>query len=448
MQNTDTMTKSSRLAGFYKLSLEERIEGVSRWAALTQDEIAVLRGAAGLDPARADQMIENVIGLHNLPLGIATNFVVNGRDVLVPMAIEEPSVVAGASFAAKLARAGGGFRAITTTPEMIGQLQVLDVTDPWSTRFDLLAARDELLALADATDPVIVKLGGGARDLDVRVLEQTPAGPMLVVHLIFDCRDAMGANAVNTACEALAPRVEALTGGRVVLRILSNLADRRLARARCTVPVEALAFGDFSGGQVAQGIVEAWAFAAADPYRAATHNKGIMNGVDAVVIATGNDWRAIEAGAHAYAARSGRYTSLSTWARDAEGHLVGTLEMPLAVGTVGGATRVHPTAQVALKILGVRTARELAETTAAVGLAQNLAALRALATEGIQRGHMRLHARQVAIAAGAVGEEVAQVAARIAAEGHIRPDRAEAVLTQLRHEDPGSSSKRRTTKDE
>jgi len=448
MQNTDTMTKSSRLAGFYKLSLEERIEGVSRWAALTQDEIAVLRGAAGLDPARADQMIENVIGLHNLPLGIATNFVVNGRDVLVPMAIEEPSVVAGASFAAKLARAGGGFRAITTTPEMIGQLQVLDVADPWSTRFDLLAARDELLALADATDPVIVKLGGGARDLDVRVLEQTPAGPMLVVHLIFDCRDAMGANAVNTACEALAPRVEALTGGRVVLRILSNLADRRLARARCTVPVEALAFGDFSGGQVAQGIVEAWAFAAADPYRAATHNKGIMNGVDAVVIATGNDWRAIEAGAHAYAARSGRYTSLSTWARDAEGHLVGTLEMPLAVGTVGGATRVHPTAQVALKILGVRTARELAETTAAVGLAQNLAALRALATEGIQRGHMRLHARQVAIAAGAVGEEVAQVAARIAAEGHIRPDRAEAVLTQLRHEDPGSSSKRRTTKDE
>ena len=448
MQNTDTMTKSSRLAGFYKLSLEERIERVSQWAELTQDEILVLRGAAGLDPARADQMIENVVSLHGLPLGIATNFIVNGHDVLVPMAIEEPSVVAGASFAAKLARAGGGFRAITTTPEMIGQLQVLDVADPWSTRFDLLAARDELLALADATDPVIVKLGGGARDLDVRVLEQTPAGPMLVAHLIFDCRDAMGANAVNTACEALASRVEALTGGRVVLRILSNLADRRLARVRCTVPVEALAFGDFSGGQVAQGIVEAWAFAAGDPYRAATHNKGIMNGVDAVVIATGNDWRAIEAGAHAYAARSGQYTSLSTWARDAEGRLAGTLEMPLAVGIVGGATRVHPTAQVALKILGVRTARALAEITAAVGLAQNLAALRALATEGIQRGHMRLHARQVAIAVGATGDEVAQVAARIAVEGHIRPDRAEAILTQLRREDPASSIKRRMTKDE
>ena len=441
MQNTDVTTKSSRLAGFYNLPLEERIERVSQWAELTQDEISVLRGAAGLDPVRADQMIENVVGLHGLPMGVATNFIVNGRDVLVPMAIEEPSVVAGASFAAKLARAGGGFRAITTTPEMIGQLQVLDVADPWSARFDLLAARDELLALADTTDPVIVNLGGGARDVDVRVFERTAAGPMLVVHLIFDCRDAMGANAVNTACEALAPRVKALTGGRVVLRILSNLADRRLARVRCTVPVEALAFGDFSGGQVARGIVEAWAFAAADPYRAATHNKGIMNGVDAVIIATGNDWRAIEAGAHAYAARSGQYTSLSTWGRDAEGDLVGTLEMPLALGIVGGATRVHPAAQVALKILRVQTAGELAEITAAVGLAQNLAALRALATEGIQRGHMRLHARQVAIAAGATGDEVAQVAARMAAERQIRPDRATAILTQLRHERSASSIK-------
>jgi hydroxymethylglutaryl-CoA reductase len=252
------------------------------------------------------------------------------------------------------------------------------------------------------------------------------------VHLIFDCRDAMGANTVNTACEALAPRVEQITGGRVMLRILSNLADRRLARARCTVPLEALAFEDFPGERVARGIVEAWAFAAADPYRAATHNKGIMNGVDAVVVATGNDWRAVEAGAHAYAARLGRYTSLSTWARDAEGNLVGTLEMPLAVGIVGGATRVHPTAQVALKILGIRTARDLAEIIVSVGLAQNLAAVRALATEGIQRGHMRLHARQVAIAAGATGAEVTQVVERMIAEGHIRPDRAESILTQLR----------------
>ncbi len=428
------MTRSSRLAGFYDLSLQERMAIVARWAELTEGEVAALRGATENDESltRADQMIENVVGLHSLPLGIAVNFVVNGRDVLAPMVVEEPSVVAGASFAAKLARAGGGFRATTSSPEMIGQLQILDVADPWSARFDLLAARDELLALANETDPVIVELGGGARDLEVRALERTPAGPMLVVHLIFDCRDAMGANAVNTACESLAPRIERITGGRVGLRILSNLADRRLARARCTVPVEALAFGDFSGEQVAQGIVEAWAFAAADPYRAATHNKGIMNGVDAVVVATGNDWRAVEAGAHAYAARSGRYTSLSAWERDAEGNLVGTLEMPLAVGIVGGATRVHPTARVALKILGVKTGRELAEIIVSVGLAQNLAALRALATEGIQRGHMRLHARQVAIAAGAVGDEVAQVVEHMIAEGRVRPDRAEAILTEMR----------------
>ncbi len=432
MRNEKSTPKSSRLAGFYDQPLEKRIEQVARWAELTQDETAILRGATGLDLTRADQMIENVVGLHSLPLGIAVNFVVNGRDVLVPMVVEEPSVVAGASFAAKLARAGGGFRAITTAPEMIGQLQVLDVTDPWSARFDLLAARDELLALADESDPVILKLGGGARDLEVRVFEQTPAGPMLVAHLIFDCRDAMGANAVNTACEALAPRIEQITGGRVLLRILSNLADRRLARARCTVPVDELAFGDFTGEQVARGIFEAYALAAADPYRAATHNKGIMNGVDAVVIATGNDWRAVEAGAHAYAARSGRYTSLSTWAQDATGNLVGQLEMPLAVGIVGGATRVHPTAQVALKIMGVQTARELAEIIVSAGLAQNLAALRALATEGIQRGHMRLHARQIAIAAGATGDEVARVAEGIVAEGQVRSDRAEAILADLR----------------
>jgi len=434
MRKQELMTQSSRLAGFYDQPLEKRIERVARWAELTEDETGALHGAMGLDLTRADQMIENVVGLHSLPLGIAVNFVVNERDVLVPMDIEEPSVVAGASFAAKLARAGGGFRAIATEPEMIGQLQVLDVADPWSACFDLLAAREKLLALANETDPVIVNLGGGARDLEVRVLEQTSAGPMLVVHLIFDCRDAMGANTVNTACETLAPRVEEITGGRVGLRILSNLADRRLARARCTVPVETLAFKDFPGERVAQGIVEAWAFAAADPYRAATHNKGIMNGVDAVVVATGNDWRAVEAGAHAYAARSGRYTSLSTWARDAEGNLVGTLEVPLAVGFVGGATRVHPTAQVALKILGVQTGRELAEIIVSVGLAQNLAALRALATEGIQRGHMRLHARQVAIAAGATGDEVAQVVERLITEGHVRPDRAEVILAQLRNE--------------
>jgi len=432
MLGDELMSPSSRLAGFYDRPLAERRQAVVRWAGLAEHEAAVLQGVAGLDAVRADQMIENAVGTLGLPLGIAVNFTVNGHDVLVPMAIEEPSVVAGASFAAKLARAGGGFRAASTAPEMIGQLQVLDVADPWSARFDLLAAREELLSLADATDPVIAGLGGGARDLEVRVLERTPAGPMVIVHLVFDCRDAMGANAVNTACEALAPRVEEISGGRVVLRILSNLADRRLARARCAIPEAALAFGNFSGERVAQGIVEAWAFAAADPYRAATHNKGIMNGVDAVVIATGNDWRAVEAGAHAYAARSGCYTSLSTWARDARGNLVGTLEMPMAVGIVGGATRAHPTARVALKILGVETARELAEVIVSVGLAQNLAALRALATEGIQRGHMRLHARQVAIAAGATGDEVTQVAGRMTAEGQVRPDRAEEVLAEIR----------------
>ena len=390
-----------------------------------------------MELGQADQMIENVVGVHALPLGVAVNFVVNGRDVVVPMAVEEPSVVAGASFAAKLVRTGGGFRATTTAPEMIGQIQVLDVVDLVSACSDLLRAREELLALANATDPIIVGLGGGARDLEVRILDETAVGPMLVVHLIFDCLDAMGANAVNTACEALSPRVEEITGGRVLLRILSNLADRRLAQARCTVPVGALAFGDFSGEQVAQSIVEAWAFAVADPYRAATHNKGIMNGVDAVVVATGNDWRAIEAGAHAYAARSGRYTALSSWSRGADGNLVGTLEMPLALGTVGGATRVHLGAQVALRILGVKTARELAEVVISVGLAQNLAAIRALATEGIQRGHMRLHARQVAIAAGAREAEIDRVVQRMTAKGVIRGDAAEAALEEVRNAQRG-----------
>jgi hydroxymethylglutaryl-CoA reductase len=425
-----TTMKSSRLTGFYQRPLSERALLIARWAKLTTDEASTLRGAMALD--LADQMIENVVGTYSLPLGIAVNFLVNGCEVLVPMAIEEPSVVAGASYAAKLVRAGGGFHASTTPSEMIGQIQVLDIADLQVARSGLLAARRDLLALANETDPVIVSLGGGARDLQVRILENTAVGPMLVVHLIFDCLDAMGANAVNTACEALAPKVEQITGGRVLLRILSNLADRRLARARCVVPADELATKDFSGGQVVQGIVDAWAFAAADPYRAATHNKGIMNGVDAVVIATGNDWRAVEAGAHAYAARSGRYTALSTWSHDS-GSLVGELEMPLALGIVGGATRAHPEAQVALKTLGVSSARELAEIVVSVGLAQNLAAIRALATEGIQRGHMRLHARQVAVAAGAREDEVDWVVQRMAAEGVIRSDKAEAILDEIRN---------------
>ena len=375
------------------------------------------------------------MGMHSLPIGIGLNFQVNGKDVLVPMVIEEPSVVAGASFMAKLARAGGGFLATTDEPLMIGQMQVLNLTDLPAGRLTLLEHKEDLLAEADSIDPVLKKFGGGARGLEVRIIDESPVGPFLVVHLIYDVRDAMGANAVNTACERLAPRVEALTGGRVLLRILSNLADRRLARARCTVPVKELAFRAaddhaYSGEEVRDGIIEAYAFAAADPYRAATHNKGIMNGVDAVVIATGNDWRAVEAGAHAYAARSGRYTSLSTWGKDVEGNLVGTLEMPMAVGIIGGATKVHPGAQTALKLLDVKTAPELAEVIVCVGLAQNMAALRALATEGIQRGHMSLHARQVAIAAGATGDTIEEVARRMVQEKVVRIDRAEEILKE------------------
>ncbi len=421
------MSKTSRIAGFYNLSLEERRQKLAALAALDEAEIEAL--AAGLPAEVADHMIENVVGLHSLPLGIATNFIVNGREVLVPMAIEEPSVVAGASLAAKIARAGGGFFANSDEPVMIGQIQVVDAPDPWQARVDILAEREALLAAANEVDPVLLRLGGGARGLEVRVLD-SPRGPMVVVHLLYDVRDAMGANAVNTACERLAPRIESLSGGRVFLRILSNLADHRLTRARVVIPEEALAFDDFSGEAVAEGIEAAWAFAAADPYRAATHNKGIMNGVDAVVVATGNDWRAVEAGAHAYAARDGRYTSLSTWRRDGRGHLVGTLEMPMAVGIVGGATRVHPTVRTALKVLGVETAAELAQIIVSVGLAQNFAALRALATEGIQRGHMTLHARQVAIAAGARGELIDLVAEAMVERGIVRIDEARRILEE------------------
>jgi len=422
--------KTSRLPGFYDLTVEARAALVANWAGLDDGEQAVLYGT-GLDLERADQMIENVVGTHALPLGIAPNFAINGRDYLIPMAIEEPSVVAAASYMARIVREAGGFQTSSTDPVMISQMQVLDLSDPWAARFDLLSQKQRLLELANQVDPVVVSFGGGPRDVEVRVFPDTALGPMLVVHLLFDTRDAMGANTVNTAAEALTPLVEEITGGRVHLRILSNLADRRLARAKCVIPPQRLAFGEYSGEEVAQRIVEAYTFAAVDPYRAATHNKGIMNGIDAVALACGQDWRAIEAGAHAYAARDGRYTSLSTWSLDREGNLVGTLELPLAVGTVGGATRVHPGARVALKILGVQSARELGEVMAAVGLAQNLGAVRALATEGIQRGHMALHARQVAIAAGATGEQVQAVAARLVSEGKVRLDRAQEILSDM-----------------
>ncbi len=424
------MGASSRISGFYNLTPAERKQIITNWAELTPEQAAALE--SGLALAQANKMVENVIGIYSLPLGIATNFLVNGQDVLVPMVIEEPSVVAGASFAAKLARAGGGFHAETTESLMIGQIQVLDLPDPRAAAARVQEQSQRLIDLANRTDPVIVSLHGGARAIETYVFTTSPVGPLLTVHIIYDCRDAMGANMVNTACEALAPLVEEITGGRVNLRILSNLADRRLALARCVVPASALETGELPGALVAQRIVEAYALAAVDPYRAATHNKGIMNGIDAVVMATGNDWRAIEAGAHAYAARDGQYRSLSEWSLTAAGDLVGSLELPLAVGTVGGATRVHPTARAALQIIGVSKARDLAEIIVSVGLAQNLAAIRALATEGIQKGHMALHARQVAIAAGAVGDEVDRVAATMVQERVVRGDRAAQLLADLR----------------
>jgi hydroxymethylglutaryl-CoA reductase len=430
-------SKSSRIPGFYNLSLDDRKAELARRGWLSAGELEALGGAAGLGPELADSMVENAVGVFGLPLGIALNFMVNSREVLVPMAIEEPSVVAGASFMAKLARSGGGFTAGVTPPEMIGQMQLLGTPDLPAARQALLEKKEGLLAEAGEIDPVLKRLGGGPRDLEVRLIEDSPIGPFLVLHLIYDVRDAMGANAVNTACERLAPLVESISGGKVHLRILSNLADRRLAWARCTIPLSELAFGEYSAEDVRDGILAAWAFAAADPYRAATHNKGIMNGVDAVVIATGNDWRAIEAGAHAYAARSGRYTSLSTWERGADGSLVGRLEMPMAVGTVGGATKVHPSARAALKLMGIGSASELAEVIVSVGLAQNLAAMRALATEGIQRGHMSLHARQVAIAAGAQGEFIEHLAQQLVREKAVRVDRAEEILREWKLENRG-----------
>ena len=419
---------NSRIAAFYNLTLNERRVKVAESAGVELNDLAAYWTSGGIEPEAASYMVENVIGTYALPLGIGLNFKVNERDVLVPMAIEEPSVVAGASFMAKLAYANGGFHASTDAPLMIGQMQLLDLVNLHEAKLKLYEHKAELLALADELDASLKKRGGGARDLEVRTIENSPIGPFLVVHLIYDVRDAMGANAVNTACERLAPKIEAITGGRVHLRILSNLTDRRLARTRCTIPVTALAFDEYTGEQVRDGIIEAYAFAAVDPYRAATHNKGIMNGVDAVVIATGNDWRAVEAGAHTYAARSGTYTSLSTWGKDADGNLVGTLEMPMALGIVGGATKVHPAARAALKMMGIQSAAELAEIVVSVGLAQNMAALRALATEGIQRGHMSLHARQVAIAAGASGVQIETIAAQLVAEKNIKVDRAEAIL--------------------
>jgi hydroxymethylglutaryl-CoA reductase len=424
-----TVTQQAPLAGLYKLNQTERRQKLAEFARLDDQDLATLDG--GLTAEQAEAMIENVIGRYALPLGLATNFLINGRDRAVPMVVEEPSIVAGVSYAAKLARAGGGFRTGSTEPLVIGQIQLLDLTDLAEAIQKLKTAEPKLLAAANRHHPTIQKLGGGAREIQYRPLAESPAGPMLIIHLLYDCRDAMGANAVNTAVETIAPLIEQLTGGRVNLKILSNLSDRRLAWAECAIPVEQLARNGLPGEQVARAIFEAWAFAAVDPYRAATHNKGIMNGIDAVAVATGNDWRALEAGAHAYAARNGRYSSLSHWTLSSDANtlsLCGRLEMPLSVGTVGGATKSHPTARVSMKILGDPDARTLAEIMVAVGLAQNLAAIRALAAEGIQQGHMRLHARQVALAAGAQGDQIQAIADRLVAEGSIREERARELI--------------------
>ena len=424
--------KRSDVSGFYKKSAEERWQIIRDFGELESSEIETIRNTGALRFEQVDHMIENVVGAMPIPLGIAVNFQVNGKDYLVPMAIEEPSVVAAASNAARMARERGGFTTSGSGPIMLGQIQLVGVTDPNGARVTILSHRDEILSIANEKDPMLVKVGGGAQDIEVRVVE-TKRGPMVVTHLVVDCRDAMGANAVNTMAEAVAPHLEKWTGGRVYLRIISNLAVRRLVRARAVFAKTVLKTDDLSGEEVVEGILEAYAFADADPFRCATHNKGIMNGVDAVVVATGNDWRAIESGAHAYAAwKSGGYRSLTTWERDANGDLVGTIELPMAVGLVGGATAVHPTAKANVRLLGVKSAQELGEVIAAVGLAQNFAALRALATEGIQRGHMSLHARNIAASVGAVDGEVDRVVEVLVKERKVRMDRAKEVLAELR----------------
>ncbi len=418
--------KSSEVPGFYKRSMAERLHFVREFGGLSGEEASTLANTGVLDPALVDRMVENVVGTMSLPLGIAVNFLINGRDYLIPMAIEEPSVVAAASNAAKMARVKGGFTTNSTPPLMIGQVQIVEVPDPFGAKMAILEHKARIMAMCDEKDPLLVKLGGGARDVEVRVIDSA-RGPMVVTHLIIDCRDAMGANAVNTMAEAVAPYLEEITGGRAYLRIISNLAVKRLARARAVFDKEAA-----GGPEVVEGILEAYAFAAADPYRCATHNKGIMNGIDALVIATGNDFRAIEAGAHTFASLSGTYKPLTTWEGNHEGDLVGTIELPMAVGLIGGATAVHPTAKANVKLLGVKTASELGEIAAAVGLAQNFAALRALATEGIQRGHMSLHARNVAVMAGATIDEVDRVVDRLVAERKVRMDRAREILEEIR----------------
>jgi hydroxymethylglutaryl-CoA reductase len=422
------MEKSSEISGFYKLPVSERLAKIKEYADLTDEEVEILHNTGSLGEELTDRMIENVVGTMPLPLGMAMNFQINGKDYVVPMAIEEPSVVAAASNLAKVARKQGGFRTSHSGSLMIGQIQLTGVGDPYATRAKILAHKDEIMEKADACDPVLIKFGGGARDMVVRVLD-SPSGPMVVTHLVIDTRDAMGANAVNTMAEAIAPFIEEITGGKVYLRIISNLASYRIARSWAIFDKEEL-----GGGDVVDGMIKAYHFAAADPYRCATHNKGIMNGISAVVIASGNDFRAVEAGAHSFATIEGGYKPLTKYEKTNEGHLVGVIEVPTAVGLVGGATKVHPTARTNVKILGVKTADELGEIMASVGLAQNAAALRALATEGIQRGHMRLHARNMAVQAGATIEIVDEVVRRLAELKKFDFGTAEEVVKQVKQD--------------
>jgi hydroxymethylglutaryl-CoA reductase len=424
------MAKTSVISGFYKLPPKERLALVAEFAGLTSEETLLLEQPSTLPPEVGDHMVENFIGVFPEPLGVAVNFQINGKDYLIPMATEEPSVIAAASYPAKTVRDGGGFQTSSTTPVMIGQIQVAKLNDVDSAQTKVLTAKADLLKKANEQDPVLNSYGGGAKDLATKIINTT-LGPMLIVELYVDCRDAMGANAVNTMAEAIAPLIENLTGGQVYLRIISNLATRRLAKAWCIVPKEAL-----GGEAVVEGIAYASAFAETDPYRGATHNKGALNGIIAVILATGNDHRAIEAGAHAYAALNGKYTSLSRWTKNSTGDLEGVIELPMAVGLIGGAVKTHPIAKVAMKILGVKSANEFAEVLAAVGLAQNLGALRALASEGIQRGHMSLHARNIAVTAGAQDSQIDIVAEQMVRDRKIRVDYAKEILAELNKKAP------------
>ena len=428
---------NSRVKGLYKLSVEERRSLVAAAANLTEEHVAALAAHGELDETAADRMIENVIGTMSLPVGVATNFVIDGSHYLIPFCLEESSVVAAASNMAKRCLQHGGFTTNNDAPVMIGQIQLMDVDDLEQATTHIDQAKDALMAFCNDIPSRMIAMGGGCKDIEIRRLS-TPMGEMLIVHLLVDCRDAMGANAVNTMAERVAPRLEALTGGRAHLRILSNLAGHRLARVQAVfTPEEMASDGTHEDGMaVISGILEAHAFAVEDPFRATTHNKGVMNAISSVALACGQDWRAIEAGCHAWTTMAdGRYTSMSAWRQDTEGNLVGSMELPMAVGIVGGASKVHPAAQANLAILGVETAQELAGIILCAGLAQNLGALRALSTKGIQAGHMKLHAKNMAVSAGAVGDEVEVLAARLQAhEGHRTQSLVESWLREMRGE--------------